>query len=459
MGFIEVAVVTSPFANLTPIYEVDPDADVLLIVPGPPSTQALAPQDGLGIRLNGPNDQDKARNLTSAAQSGLRIKVSSRHLALASRVFQNKLQFGAGKGVRQSDGRVHLKLAEEFDPKAVSIVMNIIHSRGSKVPKTVDLETLAQTALVVDRFQLYDAVEVYAERWISNLESSHPDTVDHDPIPWIYISHIFRHAAIFKAATKLAAAQSTGPIPTYGLPIREKIIRKPRPSHAVKPSPSSNLTLTPPPLPENINTTRITLLNRTLAHLHNTLDTLASSPSSPSATAAAADAQLLGELIQALHPLRLIWPRPAAPFPAVGFTAVADAVEGGLAGYRRRERAERERKRAAAALRVEMEPWYMKKSTAGSASKGLWGGDANGEAPRGWGVIGGIQLPITPAASPEPVYAGARGFEGRGEGGGVDGDGDDSEAKRVVAGLEGLARFGDEVEGLVLEGRLGYLLY
>jgi hypothetical protein len=38
-------------------------------------------------------------------------------------------------------------------------------------------------------------------------------------------------------------------------------------------------------------------------------------------------------------------------------------------------------------------------------------------------------------------------------------DGDDGEARKVVAGLEGLARFGDEVEGLVLEGRLGYLLY
>ncbi|KAH6651354.1 hypothetical protein F5144DRAFT_589589 [Chaetomium tenue] len=414
MCYAEVAVVTSPFANLTPIYEVDPDADVLLIVSGTPSNQASAPQDGLGIRLNGPNEQDNSRHVTSTAQSGLRIKVSSRHLTLASRVFKNKLQFGIAKGARQSDGRA------------------------------VDIETLAQIALVVDRFQLYDAVEVYAERWISNLETSHPDTVDNDPIPWIYISHIFRHAAIFKAATKLAAARSTGPIPTYGLPIREKII-------------------------QNIHTTRTALLTRTLTHLHTTLDTLASSPtptpsqttpSPPTETAATTNAQLLGELIQALHPHRLVWPRPAAPFPGVGFTAVAAAVEGGLGGYRRRER-ERERERAEKVrLQVEVEPWYMKKggstsSVRGGAGDGLWSGGAEGARP-GWGVVGGIQLPITPAASPEPVFAaGGRGFEG----GVGKGDGDGGEAGRVVLGLEGLARFGDEVEGLVLEGRLGYLLY
>ncbi|KAK3299776.1 uncharacterized protein B0H64DRAFT_469958 [Chaetomium fimeti] len=447
MCFIEVPVVTSPFANLTPIYEVDPDADVLLIVSGQPPNhwQALAPQDGLGIRFNVADDQVKPRNVTtSVAQSGLRIKVSSRHLALASRVFKNKLQFGTGKGARQSDGRIHLKLTEEFDSKAVSIVMNVIHSRGSKVPKAVDLETLAQIALVVDRFQLFDAVEVYADRWITNLESSSPDTIDRDPIPWIYISHIFRHATIFQTATKLAAAQSTGPIPTHGLPIREKII-------------------------QHIDTTRQALLTRTLTHLHHALDTLASPPPSPSpspstttsTTTTTTAPLLLGELIQSLHPHRLAWPCPTAPFTGISFAAVATAVEAGLVGHRGRERVARERRRekAAAGVKVEVEPWYMK-GVGGNQrgdGNGNGGGGNGGEGPRpGWGVVGGI-FPITPVASPEPRFGGG-GFGGRGDGEG-DHVEDAGELRGVVDGLEGLMRFGGEVEGLVLEGRLGYLLY
>ncbi|KAH6853151.1 hypothetical protein B0I37DRAFT_1202 [Chaetomium sp. MPI-CAGE-AT-0009] len=426
MGLIEVAVVTSPFANLTPIYEVDPEADVLLIVPSPPPSQVVAPHDGLGIRLNVADDQDISRTVTTA-QSGLRIKVSSRHLTLASRVFKNKLQFGITKSERQSDGRIHLKLAEEFDPKAVKIVMNVIHSRGSRVPKAVDLETLVEIALVVDRFQLFDAVEVYADRWISNLEANNPNTINDNTTPWIYISHIFRHAAIFQTATKLAAAQSTGPIPTHGLPIREKII-------------------------QHIDTTRQNLLTRALTLLHQTLDTLASSESP---TTSQSSAQLLGELIQSLHGQRLAWPRPAPPFPGISFAAVAAAVDAGLAGQRARERVVREKRRRE---RVDsssevVEPWYMKGN-----------GNGGGEGPRpGWGVVGGI-LPITPVitpvASPEPSLGGGeRGFGGEGEGDGEGGDLSDAGLRGVVDGLEGLRRLGDEVEGLVLEGRLGYLLY
>jgi hypothetical protein len=221
MDSVELVVVASPFANLAPLYEVDPDADTLLIVP--PSTQPFAPWDE--HQINGVNGVHKA----TTSQPGLRLKVSSRHLALASRVFNTKLQFGSSKSTRQADGRVHLRLAEGFGAEAITIVMNAIHSRGSKVPKTVDVETLAQIAFFVDRFQLLDAVEVYAERWISKLENSLPSAYNRDLILWLYISHVFRQPDIFKAATKTAAAHAPGPIQTLGLPIREKIISKPSP--------------------------------------------------------------------------------------------------------------------------------------------------------------------------------------------------------------------------------------
>ncbi|KAK4032415.1 hypothetical protein C8A01DRAFT_20505 [Parachaetomium inaequale] len=424
MDFVEVAVVTSPFANLAPLYEVDPDADVLLIVP--PSGQPSGPRNEL--RVNGVSGEHKTQNATttSIARSGLRIKVSSRHLALASHVFKNKLQFGTTKATRQSDGRVHLKLAEGFDPKAVSIAMNAIHSRGAKVPKAVDLETLAHIAVFVDRFQLYDAVEVYAERWISHLERTTPDTFNHKPIPWIYISHVFRHPDIFKTATKLAALQSSGPIHAANLPIREKIIH-------------------------HIDTQRQTLLSRALTLLHGTLDDLTSGAAP--CTTHHCDALLLGGLIKSLHKQQLVWLRPMKPFPDLSFGDVIRGVKEGLVVYqdqvqRDLERQEEDRRRREREVEVEVEPWYMKSVRSNNVN-----GDRVKEGPRpGWGVVGGI-FPITPAASPEPVYR-------NGDGGGrVEGHGHDCEARGAVAGLEGLERLADGVEGLVLEGRLGYLLY
>jgi len=222
---LHVVVVPSPFASLASLYEVDPDADTLLIVP--PSSQKFAPWD---VATPPQHSRVSAVHSTAAAppasRPGLRIKVSSKHLALSSKIFRNKLQYGASKAARQPDGRLHLQLAEGFDPKAVSIVLNTVHGRGSKVPKSIDLETLAQIALFVDRFQLFDAVEVYGDRWISKLEGNLPDAYNRDLILWIYISHVFRNAEVFKAVSRTAVAGSDGPIKTLGLPIRERIISK-----------------------------------------------------------------------------------------------------------------------------------------------------------------------------------------------------------------------------------------
>lgn len=230
MDPLELVVVASPFSNLVPLYEVDPDADVLLIVPPPQNHPSLAPWNDESLDANGVQPWTACTTAAAAppSQTGLRIKVSSKHLALASRVFRTKLQSGRARAAaRQSDGRVHVQLAEGFDARAVSMVMNAVHGRGSRVPRSVDLETLARIALVVDRFQLLDAVDVYAERWISGLETTAllPDAPGRDLSLWIYIGHVFRRAETFRAATKLAAVQSPGPIRTFGLPIRDKIIR------------------------------------------------------------------------------------------------------------------------------------------------------------------------------------------------------------------------------------------
>jgi hypothetical protein len=109
--------------------------------------------------------------------------------------------------------------------------------------------------------------------------------------------------------------------------------------------------------------------------------------------------------------------------------------------HQRRERElarEREHKR-------EVEPWYMRGVTTPVTPGGVNGGKP------GWGVVGGI-FPVTPAASPEPVYR-------NGNGGGPRFEGHVCGAERVVERLEGLARLVDGVEGLVLEGSLGYRVY
>ncbi len=90
--------------------------------------------------------------------------------------------------------------------------------------------TLAAVAVFVDRFQCFEAVEVYADRWIRQLEGSlSAAATAHgrgDLAPWIYVAYVFRQPALFKAATRLAISHSSSALSGSGLPIREKIIRK-----------------------------------------------------------------------------------------------------------------------------------------------------------------------------------------------------------------------------------------
>ncbi|KAK3986100.1 hypothetical protein QBC44DRAFT_297825 [Cladorrhinum sp. PSN332] len=397
---LHVVVVASPFANLASLYEVDPDADALLIVP--PSSQKFALWDvdsQQKSQVNGIVNKNSTAAAPPASRPGLRIKVSSKHLALSSKTFKNKLQFGASKAAKQSDGRIHLQLAEGFDPKAVSIVLNAVHGRGAKVPKAVDLDTLAQIALFVDRFQLFDAVEVYGDRWISKLEDNLPQIYGRDLVLWIYISHVFRNAEVLKAVSQTAVTGSDGPIKTLGLPIRDKIIR-------------------------DIDTQRQALVSEAISILHNTLDKLTSGTAV--CTKYHCDSFLLGELIKTLRTSRLVWPRPEKPFNGFSFQSIVVAVSATFQSQGR-------------GLAVNGDLWSYPGVTNGSRDKHA---SSNGRSSR----VGG-KGPITPEASPEPVARG--GYF----------DTHSCEARRLVGRLGELDALEDKVEGLDLEGSLGYRNY
>ncbi|KAL8388658.1 hypothetical protein RB599_009999 [Gaeumannomyces hyphopodioides] len=259
------------------LYEVDPDADTLLIVPAP--SAPFAEWDGSahhksselanGTVSNGHHDasrhQPNGASAHSHSQNGvnaingisgvnglanglsklslngslspplpeMRIKVSSKHLSLASRHFSSKVRHGDHAPI-QPDGRVHVRVDDgAVDPSAAVVVMNIIHGRGRKVPRFLDLDALAKVAVFVDRYRCHDAVEAYTDRWVGNLlqqrldegGSGLPEVYCRDLVLWIYVSYVFRQPDLFKRATAVAISKSSGPISSLGLPIREKIIR------------------------------------------------------------------------------------------------------------------------------------------------------------------------------------------------------------------------------------------
>ncbi|KAK3693371.1 hypothetical protein B0T22DRAFT_358196, partial [Podospora appendiculata] len=213
MDSLHLVVVPSPFANMTPLYEVAPEADLLLIIP--PYTPSPSPSPS---------------SPSPVPTAGLRLKLSSAHLTLASRAFRTKLQ---QHHTKQSDNRTHLSLpAGVFDPRAVTTVMNAVHGRGSKVPRALEdiggVETLAHIARVVEVFGLLDAVAVYADRWIDGLVATRGGLSrvgGREAVLWVYASRVFRRADVFRVVTGVVAAGAVGVVDGFGFSLGEKVLR------------------------------------------------------------------------------------------------------------------------------------------------------------------------------------------------------------------------------------------
>lgn len=255
------------------LYEVDPNADTLLIVPHP--TEPFAPwdqdeqhlQQASGTSISPPATSTNSSPTTtghdadaySSVYAGIlrgtarptniyariasspspeprpetRIKVSSRHLSLASRHFRDRFRhLDRVDDAASDDGRVHVSLpGAGHDPAAVILVMDILHGRGRKVPRAVGLETLARVAVVVDTLRCLEAVEVYAERWFealllpgSSVMPAAEGEYGRDLVLWLYAAYVFRRADIFQRVTRTAVLRSDGPVRSLGLNVREGII-------------------------------------------------------------------------------------------------------------------------------------------------------------------------------------------------------------------------------------------
>ncbi|KAI1486584.1 hypothetical protein F5X96DRAFT_654325 [Biscogniauxia mediterranea] len=228
----------------------DPNGDLLIIVTA--STDAFAAWDGPQHDTTSASEEEKDRdngdeedrvneamkekgvasniddNDRNTPNNNLRMKASSSHLALASQRFGRMLKnaWPDLAVIHEEDGLRHWE-TEAVDLAAFEIVMDIIHGQNRRVPRAVDLEMLAKVAVIVDDLQCREAVEIFADMWLSKLEESAPPqglSYSRDLVLWIFIASVFSYDEIFKSCTYTAIMETTGPISSLELPIRGKII-------------------------------------------------------------------------------------------------------------------------------------------------------------------------------------------------------------------------------------------
>tara|TARA_R110002060_G_scaffold31897_3_gene42533 strand:- start:388 stop:744 length:357 start_codon:yes stop_codon:yes gene_type:complete len=113
---------------------------------------------------------------------------------------------------------------EGFDPSALKILLDIIHGKTRRVPRSLDLEMLAKVSVLVDDLECHEEVEIFVDIWLKDLPSSPPSEYNRDLILWILISSVFHRTALFNTATRTAILHSAGPIQSLELPVRSIIV-------------------------------------------------------------------------------------------------------------------------------------------------------------------------------------------------------------------------------------------
>ena len=168
-------------------------------------------------------EQDMKEEKTASSDS-VTFRVSSRHLILASPVFKAALT-GGWKEADASNGELQIS-AEDWDTKAMTVVLNAIHGHYRRVPTMVTLEMLAKIAIIVDYYAVHEAMQLLGPIWIDHLRKSLPTTAQskRDIASWICISWVFGDAGIFMHVTQVAIQHGDGDMTSLEFPIPSSVI-------------------------------------------------------------------------------------------------------------------------------------------------------------------------------------------------------------------------------------------
>ncbi|KAJ5691673.1 hypothetical protein N7488_012408 [Penicillium malachiteum] len=147
--------------------------------------------------------------------SCFRIQVSAKHLILLNGGWRESVAYS-------QKGKVEIT-AESWDIEALMIILRAIHGQFNHIPKKLNLEMLAQVAVIADYYECRNVLCLLIDMWIDKVEEITPKP-SRNLILWIWIAWFFQLPTQFKRSTSIAMSQSNGSIDSFGLPIPEYVI-------------------------------------------------------------------------------------------------------------------------------------------------------------------------------------------------------------------------------------------
>ncbi|KAF9693479.1 hypothetical protein EKO04_008405 [Ascochyta lentis] len=242
---------------------------------------------------------------TAPEEKEVHYHVSSRHLQLASPWFKRAMTKDGWAESKLINGH-HQVLAHDWDEQAFRTLLNMLHLRNKQVPRTVSLEMLAKTAVLVDYYECGEAIELFTATWIGYVQETEiPSTYCRDLILWIWVAWVFDLSQQFEDATAAVIKESNEAMETLELPI-------------------------PNSVSSEVDLRRYQALESVIGGLHGLLDQYRSNSyvcKHNSTLSFQCGSFLLGALTKELGGWSLLSPRPEIPFQELVFSDICAKVE------------------------------------------------------------------------------------------------------------------------------------
>jgi len=135
-----------------------------------------------------------------------RFRVNSNILCIASPVFRamlganSKFKERAALSARTPTSEpLELSLPDD-DPKALVVILRVIHLQYDWVPPSLDENQLYKIAVICDKYDMRQSLEVWLAKWISPLVDPPAKPISGDK--WLFIAYAFGRQDLFSRLTK-----------------------------------------------------------------------------------------------------------------------------------------------------------------------------------------------------------------------------------------------------------------
>ena len=192
------------------VLDPDPDGDVTLTLRSHEGERSVSQGQLLDLQETVRDARCDLEDSNGSQDGSFELRVSSKHLMLASPVLRRFLQSGFREGEELRDtGQARLTL-EDDDSTALVIFFNIIHGHFNRVPETVTLDTFTEIAILADKYDCREAFRFLIELWSHDLRETVPGALDNDDLlRWVCINWTFGRSVELGKITQIASLRAT----------------------------------------------------------------------------------------------------------------------------------------------------------------------------------------------------------------------------------------------------------